>query len=143
ACARGDRGVLSEAPASPRARAAPRAQETTARPLQLLRGERQRSSGLAAAVLGHPDLEEVALAEEPALGDDVGALQSNGACATPSSTEAEAALAVVSDVRRLRGRAGWWKSPRPVLVGATGGSPPVATRPEPRPTHGAVDTSAR
>jgi retron-type reverse transcriptase len=41
AYARGDRGVLPGISASPRTRAAPRAQETTARPLQLLRGERQ------------------------------------------------------------------------------------------------------
>src|SRR5262245_18913880 len=85
--ARGDRGVVPAPPARLRARAAPRALETTARPLQLLRGERERPTGLAAAVLGHPDLEEVAFAKEPACEDDMGALQQNGACTTATSPE--------------------------------------------------------
>jgi hypothetical protein len=69
-----------------------------------------------AAVLGHSDLAKVAIAEEPACGDAVGSLQQNGARSALATTEVEVALAVASDVRRLRGRAGWWKSPRPVLV---------------------------
>ena len=34
-------------------------------------------------------------------------------------------------MRHPRGRAGWWKSPCPDLVGAGGGLPPLATRPQP------------
>ena len=78
------------------------------------------STGLAAAVLGYPDLEEGALTKEPAIEDDVEALPTNGASVTIASTEVEATLAVDSDVRRPSGRAGWWKSPCPDLEGATG-----------------------
>ena len=120
------------APPTPTGRGPARsAHETLGRTLQLLWGERQHTK-LGPSGLRHATgLAKMAAPSQPAHASHVGAVQP--IVGTLPASPAAGCRADMGGVatRHISGGAGWWKSPCPVLVRASGEQSPGATRPSP------------
>ena len=118
------------APPTPTGRGPARsAHETLGRTLQLLWGERQHTK-LGPSGLRHATgLAKMAAPSQPAHASHVGAVQP--IVGTLPASPAAGCRADMGGVatRHISGGAGWWKSPCPVLVRASGEQSPGATRP--------------
>ena len=122
------------APPTPTGRGPARsAHETLGRTLQLLWGERQHTK-LGPSGLRHATgLAKMAAPSQPAHASHVGAVQP--IVGTLPASPAAGCRADMGGVatRHISGGAGWWKSPCPVLVRASGEQSPGATRPRLQP----------
>lgn len=104
------------------------AHETLGRTLQLLWSERQHPE-LGPSGLRHGSgLVQMAAPSQPAYASHVGAVQSTTGAhpASPAACCGEDMGRIATS--RISGGAGWWKSPCPVLVRASGEQSPGATR---------------
>ena len=125
------------APPTPTGRGPARsAHETLGRTLQLLRSERQPSKSGPSGSRHATGLAQMAAPSQPAHASHVGAVQP--IVGTLPASPAAGCRADMGGVatRHISGGAGWWKSPCPVLVRASGEQSPGATRP---PLQGHVD----
>ena len=99
-------------------RTAQRAQTTFGRTLQLLWRERQHSQLEPTVILHRANVVQVAVPSQPAQTSQLGALSAVAeALPTTQSTHHGQHLGL-NTASQLSGRAGWWKSPCPVLVRA-------------------------
>ena len=116
---------LVSSPSAPTGQgAARRAQSTRARPLQLLRRQRQLSQYAAARRSHEAGLVPMAVPSQPAHALDVGeGWRLAPAVPSPPPTDYGPHLGRVA-TSHLNGRAGWWKSPCPDLARGRGGKPP-------------------
>ena len=124
------------APPTPTGRGPARsAHETLGRTLQLLRSERQPSKSGPSGSRHATGLAKMAAPSQPAHASHVGAVQP--IVGTLPASPAAGCRADMGGVatRHISGGAGWWKSPCPVLVRASGEQSPGATRP-PVSLHG-------
>src|SRR2546426_10272233 len=104
--------------------AARRAQSTRARPLQLLRRQRQLSQYAAARRSHEAGLVQMAVPSQPAHALDVGeGWRLAPAVPSPPPTDYGPPLGRGA-TRSINGRAGWWTSPCPDLARGRGGKPP-------------------
>ena len=118
------------APPTPTGRGPARsAHETLGRTLQLLRSERQPSKSGPSGSRHATGLAKMAAPSQPAHASHVGAVQP--IVGTLPASPAAGCRADMGGVatRHISGGAGWWKSPCPVLVRASGEQSPGATRP--------------
>ena len=118
------------APPTPTGRGPARsAHETLGRTLQLLRSERQPSKSGPSGSRHATGLAKMAAPSQPAHASHVGAVQP--IVGTLPASPAAGCGADMGGVatRHISGGAGWWKSPCPVLVRASGEQSPGATRP--------------
>ena len=118
------------APPTPTGRGPARsAHETLGRTLQLLRSERQPSKFGPSGSRHATGLAKMAAPSQPAHASHVGAVQP--IVGTLPASPAAGCRADMGGVatRHISGGAGWWKSPCPVLVRASGEQSPGATRP--------------
>ena len=118
------------APPTPTGRGPARsAHETLGRTLQLLRSERQPSMSGPSGSRHATGLAKMAAPSQPAHASHVGAVQP--IVGTLPASPAAGCRADMGGVatRHISGGAGWWKSPCPVLVRASGEQSPGATRP--------------
>ena len=118
------------APPTPTGRGPARsAHETLGRTLQLLRSERQPSKFGPSGSRHATGLAQMAAPSQPAHASHVGAVQP--IVGTLPASPAAGCRADMGGVatRHISGGAGWWKSPCPVLVRASGEQSPGATRP--------------
>ena len=118
------------APPTPTGRGPARsAHETLGRTLQLLRSERQPSKSGPSGSRHATGLAQMAAPSQPAHASHVGAVQP--IVGTLPASPAAGCGADMGGVatRHISGGAGWWKSPCPVLVRASGEQSPGATRP--------------
>ena len=123
------------APPTPTGRGPARsAHETLGRTLQLLRSERQPSKSGPSGSRHATGLAKMAAPSQPAHASHVGAVQP--IVGTLPASPAAGCRADMGGVatRHISGGAGWWKSPCPVLVRASGEQSPGATRPPPQRT---------
>ena len=130
------------APPTPTGRGPARsAHETLGRTLQLLRSERQPSKSGPSGSRHATGLAKMAAPSQPAHASHVGAVQP--IVGTLPASPAAGCRADMGGVatRHISGGAGWWKSPCPVLVRASGEQSPGATRP-PDANGGVQDESA-
>ena len=121
------------APPTPTGRGPARsAHETLGRTLQLLRSERQPSKSGPSGSRHATGLAQMAAPSQPAHASHVGAVQP--IVGTLPASPAAGCGADMGGVatRHISGGAGWWKSPCPVLVRASGEQSPGATRPSDR-----------
>ena len=119
------------APPTPTGRGPARsAHETLGRTLQLLRSERQPSKSGPSGSRHATGLAQMAAPSQPAHASHVGAVQP--IVGTLPASPAAGCRADMGGVatRHISGGAGWWKSPCPVLVRASGEQSPGATRPQ-------------
>src|SRR4029450_12319692 len=101
-----------------------RAQSTRARPLQLLRRQRQLSESAAARRSPEGGGGQMAVPSQPAHALDVGEVWRRApAVPSPPPTDDGPHLGRLA-TRHINGRAGWWKSPCPDLARGRGGKPP-------------------
>ena len=117
------------APPTPTGRGPARsAHETLGRTLQLLRSERQPSKSGPSGSRHATGLAQMAAPSQPAHASHVGAVQP--IVGTLPASPAAGCGADMGGVatRHISGGAGWWKSPCPVLVRASGEQSPGATR---------------
>ena len=127
------------APPTPTGRGPARsAHETLGRTLQLLRSERQPSKSGPSGSRHATGLAKMAAPSQPAHASHVGAVQP--IVGTLPASPAAGCGADMGGVatRHISGGAGWWKSPCPVLVRASGEQSPGATRPPP-PRRSSLD----
>ena len=118
------------APPTPTGRGPARsAHETLGRTLQLLRSERQPSKFGPSGSRHATGLAQMAAPSQPAHASHVGAVQP--IVGTLPASPPAGCCADMGGVatRHISGGAGWWKSPCPVLVRASGEQSPGATRP--------------
>ena len=121
---------MVSAPPTPTGRGPARsAQETLGRTLQLLRSERQPSKSGPSGSRHATGLAQMAAPSQPAHASHVGAVQP--IVGTLPDSPAAGCRADMGGVatRHISGGAGWWKSPCPDLVRASGEQSPGATRP--------------
>ena len=118
------------APPTPTGRGPARsAHETLGRTLQLLRSERQPSKSGPSGSRHATGLAKMAAPSQPAHASHVGAVQPIvGTLPASPPAGCRADMGGVA-TRHISGGAGWWKSPCPVLVRASGEQSPGATRP--------------
>src|SRR4029077_9800088 len=116
---------LVSSPSAPTGQgAARRAQSTRARPLQLLRRQRQLSQYAAARRSHEAGLVQMAVPSQPAHALDWGEVWTLApAVPSPPPTDYGPHLGRVA-TSHINGRAGWWKSPCPDLARGRGGKPP-------------------
>ena len=101
-----------------------RAQSTRARPLQLLRRQRQLSQSAAARRSHEAGVVQMAVPSQPAHALDVGEVWRRApAVPSPPPTDDGPHLGRLA-TSHINGRAGWWKSPCPDLARGRGGKPP-------------------
>ena len=119
------------APPTPTGRGPARsAHETLGRTLQLLRSERQPSKSGPSGSRHATGLAKMAAPSQPAHASHVGAVQPIvGTLPASPPAGCRADMGGVA-TRHISGGAGWWKSPCPVLVRASGEQSPGATRPD-------------
>ena len=127
------RGSLRSAPPTPTGRGPARsAHETLGRTLQLLRSERPPSKSGPSGSRHATGLAQMAAPSQPAYASHVGAVQPIvGTLLASPPAGCRADMGGVA-TRHISGGAGWWKSPCPVLVRASGEQSPGATRPPTR-----------
>ena len=105
------------------------AQETLGRTLPLLRSERQPSKSGPSGSRHATGLAQMAAPSQPAHASHVGAVQPTvGTLPASPPAGCRADMGGVA-TRHISGGAGWWKSPCPDLVRASGEQSPGATRP--------------
>ena len=121
---------MVSAPPTPTGRGPARsAQETLGRTLQLLRSERQPSKFGPSGSRHATGLAQMAAPSQPAHASHVGAVQPTvGTLPASPPAGCRADMGGVA-TRHISGGAGWWKSPCPDLVRASGEQSPGATRP--------------
>ena len=121
---------MVSAPPTPTGRGPARsAHETLGRTLQLLRSERQPSKSGPSGSRHATGLAQKAASSQPAHASHVGALQPIvGTLLASPAAGCRADMGGVA-TRHISGGAGWWKSPCPDLVRASGEQSPGATRP--------------
>ena len=118
------------APPTPTGRGPARsAHETLGRTLQRLRSERQPSKSGPSGSRHATGLAQMAAPSQPAHASHVGAVQPIVGTLPASPTAGCRADMGGVATRHISGGAGWWKSPCPVLVRASGEQSPGATRP--------------
>jgi len=101
-----------------------RAQSTCARPLQLLRRQRQLSESAAARRSHEAGVVQMAVPSQPAHALDVGEVWRRApAVPSPPPTDYGPHLGRLA-TSHINGRAGWWKSPCPDRARGRGGKPP-------------------
>ncbi len=101
-----------------------RARSTFARPLQLLRRQRQLSESVAACRSNEAGLVQVVVPSQPAQASHVGEVYGSpptDASSPPTDHGPDLGCVTTS---HINGRAGWWKSPCPDLARGRGGQPP-------------------
>ena len=122
-------GVVPAPPAPSGAGPARGAHETVGRALQLLRGERQLPQPRPRGASHATDMAEMAAPSQSTNPSHVGAVQeAAGPLPAALSAGGRADMGSVA-TRHISGGAGWWQSPCPVLVRASGEQSPGATRP--------------
>ena len=121
---------MVSAPPTPTGRGPARsAHETLGRTLQLLRSERQPSKSGPSGSRHATGLAKMAAPSQPAHASHVGAVQPIVGTLPASPTAGCRADMGGVATRHISGGAGWWKSPCPDLVRASGEQSPGATRP--------------
>ena len=121
---------MVSAPPTPTGRGPARsAHETLGRTLQLLRSERPPSKSGPSGSRHATGLAQMAAPSQPAYASHVGAVQPIvGPLLASPPAGCRADMGGVA-TRHISGGAGWWKSPCPDLVRASGEQSPGATRP--------------
>ena len=121
---------MVSAPPTPTGRGPARsAHETLGRTLQLLRSERPPSKSGPSGSRHATGLAQMAAPSQPAYASHVGAVQPIvGTLLASPPAGCRADMGGVA-TRHISGGAGWWKSPCPDLVRASGEQSPGATRP--------------
>ena len=105
------------------------AHETVGRTHQLLRGERQLPQPCPSGASHATGLAQMAAPSQSENPSHMGAVQEDaGPLPAASSASGGADMGSVA-TRHISGGAGWWQSPCPVLVRASGEQSPGATRP--------------